>query len=131
MRRQMSIYEMTDRELRAYKRELRRRKENRRRAASLMIAVFLIVICVVSYHSLKSSAKTGGEEIALKYYTGITVKNGDSLWSIADEYIDYSRYKNKEVYIEEMCSINNLGDDAGIHAGQRLVVPYYSCEYKQ
>ena len=129
MREQKKIYQMTDRELRTYKRKLRRQREQRRRIASVILTVCLITMCVVSYHSLTTSANTGADEVPLKYYTSITVKGGESLWSIADTYIDYAQYKNKESYIREVCSINNLEDASEIRAGQKLVVPYYSSEF--
>jgi LysM repeat protein len=88
-----------------------------------------MAVCVVSYHALITSANSGAEEIALKYYTGITVKSGDTLWNLADAYIDYTQYKDKEAYINEVCSINNLSETAEIRAGQRLIVPYYSEEF--
>ncbi len=131
MRTKKSIYEMTDRELRTYKRSLRRQREQRRRTVSLLMAVWLVVACVVSYHSLTIRADSGEEERLLKYYTGIIVKSGDTLWNIADEYIDYNKYKNKDLYIREVCSINNLNDESEIHVGQRLIVPYYSAEFKK
>lgn len=124
-----NIREMTDRELRAYKRKLRRNKERRRKIASLLATACLIVACVISYRSLISGAQGSAEDISLKYYTGITVQSGDSLWSIADEYMDLEQYKNKARYIEEVCSINQLSDASEIRAGQYLIVPYYSTEF--
>ena len=129
MRKQESIREMTDRELRAYKRKLRIRRERRRKMLSLVTAVCLALVCVIFCHSLTSRADGGGDA-SLKYYTGIIVKDGDSLWSIADQYIDYEQYSGREEYIEEVCSINRLKDASAIHVGQRLVVPYYSSEYR-
>lgn len=129
MREQKSIYEMTDRELRAHKRRIRRQREQRRKIVSLFAAMCLIIICVISYHSLTTNAESNTNEISLKYYTGVIVKSGDSLWSIADEYIDYDQYKDKTAYIKEVCSINRLNDASDIRAGQRLVVPYYSTEF--
>ena len=129
MREQKNIYEMTDRELRAYKRKLRRQRERRAKIVSMLAALCLIIACVISYHSLTSSAKSSSDEVSLKYYTGVIVQNGDSLWSIADKYIDYQQYRDKAAYIEEVCSINNLSDESDIRAGQRLVVPYYSSEF--
>ncbi|MCM1100486.1 MAG: LysM peptidoglycan-binding domain-containing protein [Clostridium sp.] len=129
MREQKSIREMTDRELRTYKRDLRRRKERRRRIASFLMTICLITVCVISCHSFISKAGENTDEVSLKYYTGITVMDGDSLWSIADEYIDYEQYRSRELYIEEVCSINRLEDASGIRAGQRLIVPYYSTEF--
>lgn len=129
MRERKSVRDMTDRELRAYKRDLRRRKERRRRIASFLATVCLITVCVLSCRSFISRAGENSGEISLKYYTGITVMAGDSLWSIADEYIDYEQYPSRESYIEEVCSINRLEDASGIRAGQRLIVPYYSTEF--
>ena len=127
-REQKSIYEMTDRELRAYKRSIRRQRERRRKVMSVIAAIVLVIVCVVSYHSLITDAKSS-DDVSLKYYTSVIVKSGDTLWSISDEYIDYDQYKNKAAYIEEVCSINGLSDGADIRAGQRLVVPYYSSEF--
>jgi len=129
MREQKHISEMNDRELRAYKRRLRRQREQRRRIMSVALTLCLVIICAVSYHSIISNAKSGTEELSLKYYTGITVKSGETLWSIADDYIDYTQYKNKDTYINEICSINNLENASEIKCGQRLIIPYYSSEY--
>ncbi len=124
-----NLYEMTDRELRAYKRQLRRQRRQRRKIASLLLAVCLIAICVVSFHSLPLSAQNNSETLPLKYYTGVTVKSGESLWMLADRFIDYEQYDNKEAYISEVCSINRLEDASKIRAGQRLFFPYYSDEF--
>ena len=64
-----------------------------------------------------------------KYYTSITVSYGESLWDIADEYIDYDEYKDKNAYIAEVCSINHIEAEDSIKAGQDLVVPYYSSDF--
>ncbi len=129
MREQKNLYEMSDRELRAFKRELRRQRQHRRRIVSMLTAVCLIAICVVSYHSLTLNAKNNTETFSLKYYTGVTVKSGESLWMLADRFIDYEQYRNKEEYIREVCSINRLDDASEIRAGQRLIFPYYTNEF--
>ncbi|MDE7251515.1 MAG: LysM peptidoglycan-binding domain-containing protein [Acetatifactor sp.] len=129
MRESKKICEMTDRELREYKRIIRRRRERRVRFLFMVMAVWSILICVVSYHSLTSSAKNDTADVMFKYYTSVTVEAGDNLWSIANQYVDYHQYKDKDTYIEEVCSINNLDDAAEIRAGQRLIVPYYSVEF--
>lgn len=126
---QKNLYEMTDRELRLYKRRLRRQRELRRKCMLLLMTFGLIMICAVSYHSIKSNASTGDEEMNFKYYTNITVAYGDTLWKIADDYIDYDQYKDKATYIAEVRNINHLDEDEVIKAGQYLVVPYYSHEF--
>ena len=129
MRTQKNIYDMSDRELRAYKRKLRRQREIRRKCMTLLMTICLIIICAVSYHSISTSANTGDDEINFKYYTSITVASGETLWDIADDYIDYREYKNKNDYIAEVCSINHLDEEGGIQAGQILIVPYFSTEF--
>ncbi len=123
-----NIYEMNDRELKRYKRMLKLRIERRRKvflsAMTLLATVCLILVFAVSHDSLKISANSG-----FKYYTNVTVEAGETLWDLADDYIDYDHYKDKNSYIAEVQSINHLSEDALITAGQMLVVPYYSGEY--
>lgn len=129
MRERKRIYDMTDRELRAYKRMRRRQEERRKKILSILATLCLAAVCAVSYRALTSSANTGAEELSFKYYTGVTVQYNDTLWDIADRYIDYGRYDTKQDYIKEVCSINGIADESAIRSGQRLVVPYYSPEF--
>lgn len=129
MREQKSVYTMTDRELRLYKRRLRRQREIRRRCMTMVMTFCLILICTVSYHAIRSNASTTDQELKFKYYTNITIQYGETLWDIADEYIDYNEYKNKNDYIAEIKSINHLENEDAIHAGQHLIVPYFSNEF--
>lgn len=126
MKEQKSIYDMTDREIRAYKRRLRRQREIMRRCITFTITICLIVVGAISYHSISSSANTGKDELNFKYYTSITVAYGETLWDIADKYIDYDMYENKSEYIAEVQNINHLSEECNIRSGQILIVPYYS-----
>lgn len=128
MKSRKSIADMTDRELRYYKRKLRRQREIRRKLMTAIVSVCLIIVCAVSYHSIKTSANSG-EDMIFKYYTNVVVQSGDTLWDIADEYIDYGRYKDKNAYIAEVCSINHLEEDVLLCSGQSITVPYYSQEF--
>lgn len=106
----------------------RRRRERRQKRLALLLTsaavLCLILICTVSYSSIRAQANTG-----FKYYTGVTVESGETLWGIADRYIDYGYYKDKEAYIAEIESINHLDAESVLQAGRLLVVPYYSTEY--
>lgn len=126
MKEQKSIYDMTDREIRAYKRRLRRQREIMRRCITFTMTICLIVVGAISYHSISSSANTGKDELNFKYYTSITVAHGETLWDIADKYIDYDMYENKSEYIAEVQNINHLSEECNIRSGQILIVPYYS-----
>ena len=87
------------------------------------------MIFAFSYYSLTSAASTDTDDISYKYFTNIQVDAGDTLWSIADEYADGEHYASNKEYIAEVKRMNKLkGDD--IIAGQYLIIPYYSSEFK-
>lgn len=129
MRVQKSVYRMTDRELRLYKRQLRRKQQIRRRIFTMIATICVIVFCAVSYHGIRSLASSGDDQLKFKYYTQVTVAYGETLWDLSDNYIDYEEYKDKTEYIEEVQSINHLVEEDTIRAGQTLIVPYYSYDF--
>lgn len=129
MRAQKSIYEMSDRELKSYRRNLKLRIARRHKLFVSVITLFaticVILVCALSHSSFKANASSD-----FKYYTNITVGASETLWDIAEEYIDYEHYKDKDSYINEVKSINHLDDSCVILAGQMLIVPYYAEEFK-
>lgn len=123
-------YKMNEREWKKYQRVQRLRRERIRKSmtalAAICATICMILICSISYRAISTSANDG-----FKYYTGVTVENGESLWSLAEEYMDSAHYDSLESYLAEICSINHLTDENAISAGQMLVLPYYSQEYIQ
>ena len=92
---------------------------------TLVTIVSLIILLGSSIHAL---ANSNDNRPVNKYYTSITVEDGDTLWDIADEYI--SGYNvDKAEYVNEISELNNLSD-GNIHAGQSIVVAYYSRDIK-
>ncbi len=78
----------------------------------------------VDAHIENTAAECGSGVLdRCKYYTSIEVSVGDSLWSIAEEYMDAG---NQSVYdyIDEIKAINGLKSDQ-IRAGEYLMVSYY------
>ena len=61
-----------------------------------------------------------------KYYTSIQLEEGDTLWSIEEEY-GVNSGKSTEEYIHELRKMNSLCNDT-IHAGNYLTVCYYAPE---
>ena len=123
MRVQKSVYYMTDRELRIYKRQLRRRRQLQRRIVTMLATICVIAFCAVSYHGIRSLASSGEDQLKFKYYTQVTVAYGETLWDLSDDYIDYDEYKDKKEYIAEVQSINhltevNLTENKGINTFQ-------------
>jgi len=131
MKEQKNIYEMTDYELRLYRKKLIRRIGLRRRMMLVFITCCFVLIGAISYNSIQSSANTGDEQISFKYYDHIAVRYGETLWDIADKYVDYKNYRDKQEYIDEVKRMNHLDADGNIKAGQYLMVPYYSYEYME
>ncbi|MEH2948000.1 LysM peptidoglycan-binding domain-containing protein [Sporofaciens sp. JLR.KK001] len=77
---------------------------------------------------IKNTATERGSGVLdrCKYYTSIEVSTGDSLWSIAEEYMD-ARNQSVYDYIDEIKEINGLKSDQ-IRAGEYLMVSYYGYE---
>ncbi len=94
---------------------------------SLTLAVIfcMILVCAVLYGSIRVQANTG-----YKYYTCITVEEGETFWSIASRYMDPEHYEDVESYIAEVENINHLDAYETLLTGQRLIIPYYSAEYQ-
>lgn len=58
-----------------------------------------------------------------KYYKTIEITSGDTLWDIAETYID-DNYDSVKEYVQELKDINHLDSDS-IQDGQYLTVAYY------
>ena len=106
-------------------RESREREAVNGEKKVLCIALCIAVIIVIGSFLLGSvRAQAASAEVTQKYYTSIQINSGDTLWSIAEDYITED-YRDMNEYIDEVCSINKICRDE-IHAGAYITVPYYS-----
>ena len=105
-----------------------RRSGNRKGCMILAVLAVVIGIAVFRFTAQPAIADSRSEAPRYKYYTSICVAPGDSLWSIAEEYMS-SDYETVYDYISEVQEINHLSGDY-LRAGTKLCVPYYSDEYK-
>ena len=108
------------------KRDRTVRFQKRFLAIAGILIISLVIILGTSIRAFASSHNA--KKPVYKYYTSIQVQSGDTLWSLADTYIDQCNI-DKSDYIDEICSLNQL-QDGQIHAGQHIVVAYYSTEIK-
>lgn len=121
----------------ARKRERRRREAEIRRHILLLVTVsaVMIVCAAILIFGIRSRAAEKNTESGYKYYTSITVGNGEDLQDIADRYFNDEHYSSTDAYIDEVCAINHYYQTSAelpeIHAGEHLIVPYYSDEYLQ
>jgi cell division protein YceG involved in septum cleavage len=96
---------------------------NRKRVwlAGLILFVFLLIFSAVFFSKTVTAQRSGDR---FKLVTSVEIKKGDTLWSIATEYIT-DEYSNLNEYINEIKDTNGLVSDT-IHAGNYILVPYYA-----
>ncbi len=58
-----------------------------------------------------------------KYYRTVEITSGDTLWNIAETYMD-DNYDSVKDYVQELKEVNHLTSDV-IQDGQYLTVTYY------
>ena len=91
------------------------------------LAVIILTLCVI-LGGFRSKAEDKEEDVVYyKYYTNIIIQPGDTLWDLADDYLEY--YESKEVYIQEVSQLNSI-QNGKIVSGRNLIMPYFSTEYK-
>ncbi len=100
----------------------------KRRMVLLLMTVLFITIGTIVFGSCFTLAKDKDVNCAYKYYTSIEIQEGDSLWSIAQEYRT-EHYDSTQDYVDELVVLNDLTSET-IHAGQHLMVVYYDSEFK-
>ena len=102
----------------------------RRQRGLIAIAIILVVALGILLSSSMNTLASSEKDISSynKYYTSIRVESGDTLWTIADEYVGGFNV-SKSDYIAEVCQINGISED-NIYAGANIIVPYYSQDIK-
>ena len=108
---------------RLHKASKRRRQVDLKR---LFLAVFAAVIVAglsVFAGSELVDAHDTKDVVICKYYKSIEIEEGDSLWSIAKEYMTED-YNSIYEYINEVMEMNNLESEQ-IQEGQYLTIVYY------
>ena len=119
-------YSYEERRARIFARQNARKIKERRRRM-MLIASLAITLFIIGTFAIKGKAVNEGEQ-KFKYYTSVSVGYGDSLWSLADQYMDRDHYDHFS-YIAEIKSINHISDANDIKEGSTLILPYYSNEF--
>ena len=97
-----------------------------RRQTCLILITLMVVIFGILFGSsffTSSHPKAAPEYPEKLYYTSVKVEEGDSLWSIAEEYMS-AQFDSIPAYIEEIKEINHITDDT-IDSGAYITIPYY------
>ena len=120
---------MTTYERREKAKMKRRRQVAKQKMVLLLAVTLMITVGSIVFGTIFSSANNPATDIPqYKYYKSIIIEQGDSLWSIAEEYCTDS-YASTREYINEIKQLNALTSET-IHEGQHLVVAYYDTELR-
>ena len=118
-------------EVRIRANKLRRQRIFRRQVFVLASIVALMIFAFLFFgNTLKSDAQSEDYKPQFKYYTAVTVHSGDTLWSIASENYPEGHYDSLNSYIGEICKINQISEAESINAGECIILPYYSTDFK-
>lgn len=116
--------------------------QTRKTAAGSRLSAFVIrtlILAVVfaamlAGFQMMTRASSREKEQTYKYYTTVTIGYGEDLSDIVYRYCDRSEYESADAYVREVCDINSLpyhkGSVPDLQAGARIVIPYYSTEFK-
>lgn len=86
--------------------------------------LFLFLLILFMLFSNPANAKEDNT-IQYKYFKILTIEDGDTLWSLADN----NGYNNcHNAFVKEVMEINHMSNSKIIE-GQWIVVPYFSSEY--
>lgn len=108
--------------------KIRRKRELQKNILLTVLTLCFVLNLTFFAGGFLSRAKSSDEIVEYKYYASISVEEGDTLLSIAEEHMG-NHYASKEAYIREVMQINSLTDGNAIRAGSHLVIPYYSTDF--
>ena len=109
----------------------KRREQERKTKIRLfaILAIILIISATIFSTTIILADTEKNNTEYYKYFKSIEIEEGDTLWSIAEEYMTTEHYGSVNEYIKEIKDTNGLSSDT-IKAGQNLIITYYSTEYK-
>ena len=113
-----------------YKRAVlaKRRRERliRRRAITfgIMVSVIIFMAILLTFSFSSDASNMNSEEY--RYYTSVSVGVGESVWTLAEKYMDDLHYRNTKEFVSDIARINRISPDTKLKAGSNLIIPYYS-----
>ncbi len=88
------------------------------------ISLIILTSMILSLSIISTKVTAERAVTREKLVTSVKIEKGDSLWSIASQYIT-EEYGDMNSYIDEIMNSNGLTSDI-IHEGSYIIVPYYT-----
>lgn len=104
-----------------YKRTLEVRRQK------IALAIMFSIVLLISITLISSNTYAGnfkGNTDNVKVFKSVTIYSGDTLESIAAEYMT-DEYSSISSYVREVKSINGISDCTKLIPGNNIIVPYY------
>ena len=123
----------------AYEMRIRRNRERRnrqlRRHIAMLVAAagFILSLTVFGLNAVSSNASDDDAPVVYKYYRSVAVLPSDTVQGYAEACLSVHPAgvdTDIERLSAEIRSINHLEEDETPLAGTRLIVPYYSYEFR-
>lgn len=99
-------------------------------AAALIILMITVVSGTFAIRSNAESVNTESDTVYYRYTAMYRVCSGDTLTSIAKQYMDDVHYDSVSDYVKELRQMNGMYNDDKLVTGELIAVTYYSTEYK-
>ena len=99
-------------------------------AAAVIILMITVVSGTFAIRSHAESVDAESEIVYYRYTTMYRVCSGDTLTSIAKQYMDDVHYDSVSDYVKELRQMNGMYNDDKLKSGELIAVTYYSTEYK-
>ena len=96
----------------------------------VLAAVMVLFIGAFAIRTKAGSPAEYDDTVYYKYTTMYRVCAGDTLSSIAEQYMDDVHYSSVSEYVSEIRQMNQMYFSDDIKAGELISICYYSTEYK-
>lgn len=109
-------------------------RQRRKRQLRVRLTLLLSVLAILTGSGLLGgrmilAAQEKDIPVRYKYFTSIPVKEGDTLWSLASVYTEGDK-ESRIDFMREVIRMNHMLDDR-LQAGDWLIIPYYSEEFRR
>ena len=106
---------------------------NRRQTLIGAVIIASVMILFIGAFAIRSKAVSPDDyddTVYYKYTTMYRVCAGDTLTSIAEQYMDDVHYSSVSDYVSEVRKMNQMYFSDELKAGELISICYYSTEYK-